>query len=43
MYEISYFTISNIINRKGKNHQTLLSGGNKTPNEWPKKVFSVVQ
>ncbi|XP_035205508.1 uncharacterized protein LOC118180512 [Stegodyphus dumicola] len=35
--KISKSKISNIINRKGKNRQSLLLHGKKTPNEYPKK------
>ncbi|KFM70262.1 hypothetical protein X975_07246, partial [Stegodyphus mimosarum] len=39
--KISKSKISNIINRKGKNRQSLLLHGKKTPNEYPKKVRTV--
>lgn len=39
--KISKCKISNIINRKGKNRQSLFLHGKKTPNEYPKKVRTV--
>ncbi|GBM90518.1 hypothetical protein AVEN_158598-1 [Araneus ventricosus] len=37
--KISKCKISNIINRKEKNHQSLLLHGKKTPSEYPKKLI----
>lgn len=39
--KISKCKISNIINRKGKSHQSVLLHGKKAPNEYPKKVRTV--
>ncbi|GBM71830.1 hypothetical protein AVEN_159950-1 [Araneus ventricosus] len=38
--KISKCKMSNIINRKGKNRQSLLLHGKKTPNEYLKKILA---